>query len=221
MATFASLAPLKQNLVRKSLSGGVMIAPATAAAPTRSTIFGTDYSLASTKPTGFEFAGYLTDDGIRSARSQETEDITGWQSLEPVRSDRTSDSETIQVDFLETKKLTLEVYTGADLSSAAFVNGALSIQKPALPTDRYYRLLAFAVDNIDGEEYIEAKFYPRVKVTTFADEARQKSGASVLGVTFTAYVDATLGYSLDRMIGGRGFAIKAATDMGFTVPAPS
>ena len=209
MADFASISDLKQELVRKALTGSLFAAPfATGVAITTDNLFGADHTLAAL-PAGYADGGFTTDEGIRFARNQESEQITGWQVLEPVREDATSDTETLQVDFLETSKTTIEFYTGADLSAATYTNGALSIQKPELPTDRYFRLLALAVDNIDGDEFYAARFYPRCKVTGWADQAFQKGGGLQWGMTFTAYVDSVLGYSKDDMFGGPGFAAVA------------
>ena len=214
MADFASISNLDQSLVRKALTGSLFVAPETAAAVTATTLFGVDGSI-NTLPDGYMDGGITTDDGLRFARAQETEDITGWQYLEPVRSDRTSDSESIAVDFLQTSRLTIELFTGADLSGVTLTNGALSIQKPALPTDRYYRLLAIAVDNVQGEEFYVVKHYPRCKVTTWSDQAFAKAGALTWGVTFTSYVDPVLEYSKDEMYGGPGLALLAEA-MGLT-----
>lgn len=217
MPNFDSISEVKQHLVRKALSGGLFVARESAAAVTTANLFGADKTLAAL-PTGYSDGGYLTPEGIRFSRAQESEDIAAWQSQEPVRSDRTSDSETLAVDFLETNKTTIELFTGADLSSPTYVNGALSIKKPALPTDRYYRLVALGVDIIDGDEFYAAVVYPRAKPTTFQDQAFSKAGALQWGLTFTTYADPTLGYSKDTIFGGPGFGAVAA-DMGFTLPA--
>lgn len=169
-------------------------------------------------PAGYEDGGITTDEGIRFARNQETESITGWQYLEPVREDRTSDTETLQVDFEETKRVTIELYTGANLAGATLVNGALAIDKPALPTDRYFRLLALAVDVVDGAEMYIARHYPRCKVTGWTDQAFAKAGALQWGMTFTTYVDPVLEKSKSDIIGGPGYA-KVAAAMGLPVPA--
>lgn len=221
MANFASVSNLNQALVRKALTGGLFAAPYTADALTAATLFKTDGTLNSPLPTGYKGGGITTDDGLRFARAQEVESLTGWQFREPVREDLTADTETLQVDFMETSKLTIELYTGADLSAATYVNGALSIKKPALPTDRYFRLLALAVDNIDGKEFYVGRFYPRCKVSGWADQAFAKAGGLQWGMTFTTYVDPVLGYSKDDLMGGPGFA-ALAVQMGLTaVPTPA
>lgn len=223
MATFSSISDLNQSLVRKALTGSLFVAPITADAITRTNLFSAGPTppageLAATLPTGYSDGGITTDEGIRFARSQENDTVTGWQYLEPVREDRTSDTETLQVDFEETKKTTIELYTGADLSAATLVNGAISIQKPKLPTDRYFRLLALAVDNVNGKEFYAAVHYPRCKVSGWADQAFAKGGALQWGMTFTAYVDPILEYSKDTIFGGPGYKELAAA-MDLPVPA--
>lgn len=218
MGNFASISNLDQSLVRKALTGSLFCAAYSADAITASNLFTPGPTPPKGElavlPTGYGDGGITTDEGIRFARSQENESVTGWQFLEPVREDRTSDSETLQVDFLETSKTTIELYTGADLSAATYTNGALSIKKPALPTDRYFRLLALAVDNVNGKEFYIGRVYPRCKVTGWQDQAFAKAGGLQWGMTFSTYNDPVLGYSKDDLIGGPGFA-DIAVAMGF------
>lgn len=218
MGNFASISNLNQGLVRKALTGGFYAAPYTTAALTTATLFKTDGTINSPL-TGYKSGGITTDDGVRFARAQEKESLTGWQYLEPVREDLTSDSETLQVDFMETNKTSIELYTGADLSNPTYVNGALSIQKPALPQGKYFRVLCIAVDNVNGKEFYIVRAYPRCKVSGWADQAFAKAGGLQWGMTFTSYVDPVLGYSKDDMLGGPGFS-DVAVAMGLTaVPA--
>ena len=228
MATYSSIAQLNSALVRKALTGGFYVAPYSATMINRTNLLLADGSLAGTLPAGWTGGGLMTPEGIRMARAQETESIDAWQSLSTVREDRTSDSETAQVDFLETKRTTIELFTGADLSAyntagaagappAAYVNKAISIQKPALPTDRFYRSMSLLVDNVDGLEFYVAVLFPRVKATSWNDQAFQKSGGFQWGMTFTSFNDAQVGYAKETIIGGPGYA-ALATAMGFLAP---
>lgn len=214
MATYAQVSKLDQTLVRKALTGSLFIAPYSSAALTASTLFTSDGSLVTTLPTGYADGGTTTDDGLRFSRSTDLEEITGWQFLEPVRSDLTSDSETAQVDFIETNRQTIELYTGIDTTPLKLTNGALTIDKPALPQARYLRLLCLAVDNYNGKEFYVARHYPRVRVTSWADQAFAKGGALQWGVTLTAYTDPALGVSKRDFLAGPAFA-DLKTAMGF------
>lgn len=215
--SYDTIAELNEDLVRKALRGSLFVAPETADPITTANLFDAGGALQAL-PAGYTDGGLTTDDGLRFARSTEQSVITSWQSTTPTRSDKTSDTETVQVDFQELKKATLELYTGADLSAATVsATGALSIQKPATPADRYFRLLALAIDVVDGDELVVARFYPRAKVESFADQAWAKGDSAInWGMTFTTFVDDDLGYSKDDIFGGPGFLALAA-DMGFTV----
>ncbi|ABS03200.1 hypothetical protein [Kineococcus radiotolerans] len=212
MPNFGAITKFNTRLVRKTLTGGLWIADEDATVLTRSNLLGADGTFA-TLPLDYKFSGLTTTDGLRAARAQEQEDISSWQLREPVRSELTTDTETVQVDFMETSKTTIELYTGADLSNVTYVNGAFEIPKPELPPSRYYRVLRVAIDLVDGEEYYFINFYPRMKVTNFADQADTREGALQWGVTLTAYNDGDVGYSKNHMQGGPGFAL-VAEDMG-------
>lgn len=175
---------------------------------------GVALGLASIAALGYQDGGLLTDEGIRAARAVENEDITAWQQQQPVRSDKTSDTETLSIDFMETNRVSIEQGTGADLSNPVLTGGILSIQKPAIPRDREYRALAMAVDNVDGEEFYYARVYPKIKVTNYADQGVGKGGAIQWGTTYTSFLDSALGYSKDTIFAGPGF-VALSEDMGF------
>lgn len=224
MAAFASISDLDTRLVRKALTGALFAAPYDSSVVLTTSNLFTAYAagppiqasgeLVATLPAGYLDGGTTTDEGIRFTRNIDSDSLTGWQFLEPVREDRTSDAETLAVDFLETSRTTMELYLGADLSNKAYTNGAISIRKPALPTDRFWRLLALSVDVYNGKEFYIARHYPRCKVTGWSDQAFQKSGGLQWGMTFATYVDAAVGYSKDDMIGGPAFK-DLDTLMGF------
>jgi hypothetical protein len=213
--SYDTIAELNNALVRKALKGSLFIAPETADPVTADNLFAVGGELQAL-PAGYEDGGLTTDDGLRFSRAVEISNITSWQRTTPTRSDKSSDVETVQVDFQELKIPTLEAYTGADLSAVTpGSNGAISIQKPAIPTDPYFRLLALAVDLVDGDELVIAYFFPRAKVASYADQAFAKGDNAInWGMTFTTYSDDDLGYSKDLIIGGPGFA-TLATEMGF------
>lgn len=208
---FEDIREHNEALVRKALNGSLFAAPISAAAVTADNLFDTDGNLRPL-PAGYGDGGLTTDDGVRIARSIETSNITSWQRQTPTRSDKSSDTETLQVDFQELKRTTLELYTGADISGLERgTNGAMSIRKPEVPDDPYWRLLALAVDLVDGEELVIAMFYPKAKVETYADQAFAKGDTAInWGMTFTTFLDADLGYSKDFIVGGPGFDALAA-----------
>ncbi|WP_289008951.1 hypothetical protein [uncultured Thermomonospora sp.] len=203
-------------LIFKALQGSVFVAPYSAAAIT--TLTDPADKLLAPLPQGYEDVGWVSDDGAQFGRDVETSDITGWGAVEPLRSDINSDVTTLQIACLETKKATIGLYTGADMSTAVpdSTSGELGIEKPARPSFRYYRVLALAVDLTDDGEYYVARFLPRARVTDFDEQAYQSSDDAPVtwSVTLTSYQDPVLGYAEKYLFGGPGWAAKLA-DMGF------
>ena len=206
-------------LIFKALQGSVFVAPHTADAIT--TLTDTD-KLLKALPTGYEDVGWTSDDGAQFSRDVNTSDVTGWGSVEPLRSDVTQDTTTLQMECLETRKTTIGLYTGADMDAVTPdpTTGEVGIAKPDRPAFRYYRTLAVAVDLTDDGEYYIARFLPRSRVTDFDDQSMQSSDDTPLTwpVTMTGYLDPTLGYSEKYFFGGPGWATRLAA-MGFEAAA--
>jgi hypothetical protein len=203
-------------LIFKALQGSVFVAPFSAAAI--DTLTDTDKMLKAL-PTDYEDVGWTSDDGAQFSRNVDTSDITAWGSVEPVRSDVTSDVTTLQIACLETRKNTIGLYTGADMSTVTpdASTGEVSIEKPARPGFQYYRVLAIAVDLTDDGELYVGRFLPRARVTDYDDQNLQSSDDSPITwpVTMTGYEDPVLGYSERYLFGGPGWAARLAA-MGFS-----
>jgi hypothetical protein len=212
---FDSLQSRNNALIRRAVDGAVFIAPITA--PAITSLTDTD-KLLKALPAEYEDVGWIDDSGITMPRSVDTANVTSFGSVEPTRTDVTKDTKTIKFVAQETKALTIGLYTGADMSgiTADATSGEVQIAHPARPSLRYYRCLVLSVDLSDAGEIYQAKFYPRVSVTDYDDEKFQSSGDDpiVRGVTLTAYVDATLGYSANDLHGGEGWAALNSA-MGF------
>jgi hypothetical protein len=202
-------------LIFKALQGSVFVGPSSADPIVSLT--DTD-KLLKALPAGYEDVGWTSDDGAQFSRNVDTSDITGWGSVEPLRSDVTADTTTLQLECLETRKTTIGLYTGADMSAVTpdATSGEISIEKPDRPAFRYYRVLAVAVDLTDDGEYYVARFLPRARVTDFDDVAYQSSDDSpvTFPVTLSAYNAPDLGYSEKFFYGGAGWATRLAA-MGF------
>lgn len=203
-------------LIFKALQGSVFVAPASADPITGLTDPGD--RLLAPLPDGYEDAGWISDDGAQFGREVETSDVTGWGGVEPLRSDVTSDVTTLAFSMLETRKTSIGLYTGADMDTAVpdATSGELSIEKPARPGFRYYRVLALAVDQTDDGEYYVARFLPRARVTDYDEQTFQSSDDAPVtwSVTMTGYEDPALGYSERYLFGGPGWAARLAA-MGF------
>ncbi len=214
---YSTLRKKKTELILKAREGSVFIAPYAATGITSLTS-GSSSDLAPL-PTGWEDLGWTTTDGASFGRETETSDINSFGSVEPTRSDITRDTITMSVTAQETKLLSLQLYTGADLSAAkaAFTTGEFSISKPAVPGFLYYRVLGLFVDlAANGSEIYVARYMPRARITEFGEQA-YTNGDEAIGynMTFTGYESAVEGYSHRWIFGGPGWKGNL-TSMGIT-----
>ncbi len=216
MPNYDALKTQQQHLIRKALQGSLFLAPVTA--PAIANLTGPDKLLLAL-PTGWDDGGFLSNDGVQFGRDVSTSDVTSWGSVGPTRSDITADTTTITATFQETKMLSLGIATGADLSSTVpAANGEVSIAKPSRPSAKYWRTLALAVDEGDAGEIYVARFQPRAKPTSFAEQSFGGGDDPITwGVTMTGYADSVLGYTERWIFGGPGW-FALLDDMGFPAP---
>jgi hypothetical protein len=209
------------ELIRKALEGSVFLADVTAApiADLTSYTAGPPVTIdLAPLPTEWDDLGWLSNDGAAFSRDVSTSDVTSWGSVSPTRSDVTADTSTLTVVAQETKLLTIGLATGADLAAVtpAANTGEVSIEKPARPSSKFYRVLSLAVDLGDAGEIYIGRFMPRAKVTSYAEQSFGGGDDPISwGVTFTGYEDSVLGYSERWIFGGPGWN-ALLTEMGFT-----
>jgi hypothetical protein len=203
---YSTLRDKKTELIRKARDGSVFVGASTVTAITA--ITATSGATLSTLPTGMEDIGWTTTDGVSYSRTTETSDVRSFGSVEPTRSDVTSDEITMACSAQETKLLTLQLYTGANLSAAtaAATTGEFQIAKPARPGFSYYRVFGLFVDDGDAGEIYIGRYMPRARVTEFGEQQFQDADEAITyPLTFTGYEDSTLGYSHKWFFGGPGW----------------
>lgn len=160
--------------------------------------------------------GHISTDGVSYGRDTEVSDINSFGSVEPTRSDVTSDTMTMQVTCQETKLHTLALYTGSALSgiTANQTTGEVKIAKPARPAFMYYRALGLFVDDTDYGEVWMGRYMPRARVTEFGEQAYTSEDDPVqYNVTLTGYEDSVQGFSHCWYFGGPGWKAMLS-DMG-------
>lgn len=213
--SIATLAARQSKLIRKALDAVVFAAPTSAAAVTAITT-GAGAALV-TLPTEYGSLGHHTeDDGINWTREVDTADVRSHGSSEPTRRDITSDVTGLVVLAQETKLQTMEMFHNVDLSAVTpdATTKEIAFNRSSQPATRYYRLLALAQDGAGADTIYFARFCPRASITEFADQPWTKGDEVRWPLTFTAYVDDDLGYSIREMWGGPGIA-ALIDDMGF------
>lgn len=221
MATWAAATTgmKQQALIRKGLDAIVLIAPVSTAIPT--TLTDATGSGIVLPATGYEPLGYHSEDGLTFGREVETSDITSHGSVDPTRSDIRRITSTMSVTCQETNLQTLAVSMNMDLSGVTTPSsGEIVIAEPSRPTSIHYRLLSISVDDADAGEVYIARLFPRAKVTELGEQTWSDGDeAMTRELTFTAYLDATAGYSVRHYFCGPGW--KDIVDQaGFPAPAP-
>ncbi len=213
------------ELIRKALEGSVFLADVTADPIDDLTVYtaGPPVSIdLAPLPTDWDDLGWLSNDGAAFSRDVSTSDVTSWGSVSPTRSDVTADTSTLTVVAQETKLLTIGLATGADLAAVtpAANTGEVSIEKPARPSSKFYRVLSLAVDLGDAGEIYIGRFMPRAKVTSYAEQSFGGGDDPISwGVTLTGYQDSDLGFATAYLFGGPGWN-ALLTKMGFNaIPA--
>lgn len=168
-------------------------------------------------PTGWDDLGWLSTDGAAYSRDVASSDVTSWGSVTPTRSDITSDTSTLAVTAQETKLLTIGLATGADLAAVTpdANTGEVRIEKPTRPASKHYRAMSVAVDLGDAGEIYVARFFPRAKVSNYAEQSFGGGDDPITwGVTLTGEEDSDLGFSESWLFGGPGWN-ALLDDMGF------
>jgi hypothetical protein len=211
MAVFEDIEQNNNTLIRKGLRIAFFVAPIGTAVPPRLT---DDTGALLTLPVAWRALGWTTEDGATWARETEVSDIYGVGTPEPLRSDVRRATKRCTVVPQETNRTVLEQYLGMDLSTAGTYDGGETvIDEPGLPPYTYVRLLGIAKDVADGGEYYMGRLFPRSRVTEVAEETwADGDTANVHSLTFTAFVDETLGTASRYYLAGPG---RVPGDEGF------
>jgi hypothetical protein len=218
--SYEDLKNKQTELIRKAIEGSVFLADVTAAAIADLTTYSAGPPVAidlTPLPADWDDLGWLSNDGAQFSRDVASSDVTSWGSVSPTRSDITSDTSTLTVVAQETKLLTIGLATGADLAAVTpdAQSGEVSIEKPARPSSKFYRVLSLAVDLGDAGEIYIGRFLPRAKVTSYGEQSFGGGDDPISwGVTFTGYEDSALGYTERYLFGGPGWN-ALLTEMGF------
>lgn len=214
----ASMAELKQDvhdqrLIRKFLDGAAFLAPYTASLPTTWVdTDGTPIAL----PADFSGLGIVAkDSGYEFGSDSDQEEVEGHGYSSPVRIDTTRTTRTVAMTCLETRRTVLESYHGLDLSQITpGANGEIEFNEPEQLARPYTRLVIIGSDGIGEDQWFSAKIMPRAQVTEVESHS-WSSDAAQYGMTWTAFPDPVLGYSVKNIIFGPGAEANAAA-MGFT-----
>lgn len=214
MATFDDIKDQFPELVRKGLQGAFFYKRWDEADDEISTLKDATGLIA--LPTGYESAGILTKaDGMSWTRDSDSADTEGWGYGEPVRRDVTKDVSGLQFTAIETRRSTLEMHEGLDLSAVKQdALGNVVFDKPDRPASIYYRGFALIKDGDGADAFYAAKWLPKFGVTDRGEVKWSENDEINYPVTITAYVDSAVGTSCRNLYAGPASVL---TKMGFPV----
>lgn len=219
MATFTEAKGHKGSNIRKILEMAIFIKPVADADTAITKVWG-GTTAGLVVPVGYVPVGMVTkDDGASWSRDQESSDVTSYGYAEPVRRDIVSDVTGLSFTMQESKKTTMELFHGLDLSAVttdtALNGGSFYFDKASRPAQRKYRVLALGKDGDGPDAIYVARWLPNAQITENGEQAWSEGDEVKYPATFTAYTDSTFGTSFREIWGGPG--LKHA-DMGFPVP---
>lgn len=218
--SIATLAARQQKLIRKAQDAVIFAAPGNAE-PILTLTTGAEADLTPLPEAYLSLGHHTEDDGINWTREVESADVRSHGSSEPTRRDIISDVTGLTVLAQETKAIVLELFHNVDLSTveADAVTNEVQFSRARTPSTNYYRLMSVASDGAGADAIYFARFCPRASVTEFDEQPWTKGDELRWPLTFTAYVDDDLGYSMREFWGGPGMG-DLVESMGFTVAAP-
>lgn len=202
-----------QALIRKFMNGIAAVAPYATALPESWTTDG-DQPIA--LPEGFSGLGIVANDsGYENGVESDQEELEGHGYSSPVRIDITKTTRTVGMTCLETRRSVLEQYSGMDLSTVKpdTTSGVIEFTEADIMSRPYARLVIIGSDGVGADAWYWARIMPRAQVTEVGSQSWNNDAASY-ELTFTAFPDPVLGYSVKNVIFGPA-AKKNAAAMGF------
>ncbi|MBM4637816.1 hypothetical protein GS451_07150 [Rhodococcus hoagii] len=204
--TVETLLDFKNELIRKQLKGAVFVADDNVAIPTAFTT-GANAELQAL-PVGFESLGKIAADGAPTYTPDvQTTEVKSWGDLESSREDIIGKNTTITLTPHETRRKTLELYTGADLTNATpdATTGELWIKEPTAPATRFYRYLHLGIDGAGDDAIYIWRIAPKFQITSVGEQSAGQESAMAYPITGKAKVDSEEGYAIAWAFGGPGW----------------
>jgi hypothetical protein len=217
-ATYEEIAQWKPELIRRPNKGFILVAPMSVSIPTA---FTSGASADFQALTGFESLGLIAKDAPPSFKPDiKSNDIESWGALEATRTDIITRDLSVTFTAQETKKATLALYSGVDLSNltADGTTNEIQYNDPTSPDTEYNRYIFGMVDGSGANQITILRIIPRGTITEVAEQSWSQEQALAYNMTVKAKIDSDLGYSLKNVICGPGLAPILA-DMGFTAVA--
>jgi len=139
--------------------------------------------------------GALSTDGLTHAMGETRTAFKRWGSIVPFKTVVTDQTATFDVTFLESNAHVLGLYYKTADPTPDATTHIVTVEPD---TTGSIDLRAFTFDVIEGTNHL--RFYvPKGEVTQRKDVVYKTDGIVEYGVTITAYVDDTVGYSMQLL----------------------
>jgi hypothetical protein len=135
-------------------------------------------------PEPWSVLGYLSDDGPTVSQSTDSEEITPWQSVVPIRTVLTSRGVTLQFTMWQLNAETLALYFDTDAVEPGD-DGSVEMD---IRTDSPQHIYAVGIDSADADRVLRIVF-PRASLSDAGDLQIQRGAAVPLDVTLSALDD--------------------------------
>lgn len=206
------------SLIRKALNASVFAAPYATALPTAFTS-GTGGTTLTPLAAGYTDIGFVTkSDAYSWSRATDLSEIESHGATAPTRRDINKVVTSLGFTAQETKKKTLELYYGVDLSSvqAAVTTGETTFKEPIAPDTKYHRVIAIAQDGTGADTIYVIRILPRAMISETGDQPWSDGDDGMFyPMTITAQPDAVYGSAVGHVFGGPGW-LALLDEMGFT-----
>lgn len=218
MADFENIRDAKNELVLSNLHLAALFAPISSAPITtlEDPATGDLVTLSDYTSAGIIEKGA----GVNIGNDDTSTDIEAYGDADPVRTIISKRTVSFQANFLETNYQTLEKFWGTSLASVTPSSyGGIVIQAPAMPKSIYYRCVLLGQDDVQGNDLYPYWILPKVKLDQVDNQTMKDDGTIAYNMTFKAYKESSVGFSVANGFAGPGWAHLVAR-AGF-VAAPT
>lgn len=164
---------------------------------------------------GFLAVGLVTVDGFNFEREDSNDEVQSQGFLSATREDLDSSQRTVSFTAQEVQKRVIkELCDGARYDSVSVDDGEAIFFKPEFPENDEWCLVVVSFDGVEGNDFLDAKVLPTIKVQTVSGEQFGGDGERNREITARVYVDDELNVPEIDIIGGEGF-LRDAESLGY------
>jgi hypothetical protein len=172
--------------------------------------------------------------GVAITHSMDNAEIEGYGDSEPVRTIISKRSVSFDAEYLETNLTVLEKFWGTAFSTengnlTMSSMGGITLTAPDLPDNVFYRAYLVTQDDLNGNDIFAYYILPQVKLIKVENQTSKDNDAVSYKMTFQAFKNNALGFSVLQGWCGPGFTdlvaaggfVSEPTSLVITPSAPT